>query len=138
MSGQLELIIEEINTTPVVNIEETNTALVVNIEDKNTTLVVNIEDGPGLSAYQIALNNGFVGTVEEWIQSLKGDSAYDIALDNGFVGTEEEWLKSLAVGLKISHEDSGKVLSNDGTDTEWTDIEQILNDSVIEWDLGEL
>lgn len=27
----------------------------------------------GLSAYQIALNNGFVGTEEEWLASLKGD-----------------------------------------------------------------
>ena len=46
MSGQLELIIEEINTTPVVNIEDESAELVVNIEDKNTTLVVNIEDNP--------------------------------------------------------------------------------------------
>ena len=27
--------------------------------------------------------------------SIKGDSAYQIALENGFVGTEEEWLLSL-------------------------------------------
>lgn len=28
---------------------------------------------PGLSAYQLAVINGFVGTEEEWIASLKGD-----------------------------------------------------------------
>lgn len=27
----------------------------------------------GLSAYEIALKNGFVGTEQEWIASLKGD-----------------------------------------------------------------
>lgn len=26
----------------------------------------------GLSAYEIAVNNGFVGTVSEWLESLKG------------------------------------------------------------------
>lgn len=83
---------------------------------------------PGLSAYQIAVNNGFVGTEAEWLASLEGpqgpqgmegpageqgpagaagadgapgapgadgDSAYQVALDNGFVGTEAEWLASL-------------------------------------------
>lgn len=29
----------------------------------------------GLSAYQIAVNNGFVGTEEEWLASLQGQSA---------------------------------------------------------------
>ncbi len=51
-----------------------------------------------VSAYSIAVKNGFVGTEEEWLASLQGEdgkSAYQIALDNGFVGTEEEWLASL-------------------------------------------
>ena len=70
----------------------------------------------GLSAYQIALNNGFVGTETQWLNSLQGTpgqqgptgpvgpqgltgnnglSAYQIALSNGFVGTETQWLNSL-------------------------------------------
>ena len=28
---------------------------------------------PGLSAYEVALENGFVGTEEEWLESLKGE-----------------------------------------------------------------
>ena len=33
------------------------------------------EDGSdGLSAYQIAVTEGFIGTQAEWIESLKGDS----------------------------------------------------------------
>lgn len=75
----------------------------------------------GLSAYEIALNNGFSGTEAEWLASLKGergedgikgstgekgnpgDSAYQIAVNNGFIGTESEWLSSLN-GLPIGFE----------------------------------
>ncbi len=58
----------------------------------------------GKSAYDIAVDHGFVGTEIDWLLSLKGEdgiigvdgkSAYQIALDNGFVGTESEWLASL-------------------------------------------
>ncbi len=70
----------------------------------------------GKSAYEIAVDGGFTGTEEEWLQSLKGKqgaageqglqgeagvdgvdgkSAYEIAVDGGFVGTEEEWILSL-------------------------------------------
>ena len=61
-------------------------------------------DARGKSAYQIAVENGFVGTEQEWLASLKGESgeyagkglsAYEIAVKNGFVGTEQEWLASL-------------------------------------------
>ncbi len=72
----------------------------------------------GKSAYEIAKENGFVGTVSEWLESLKGadglpgkdgvdgenghdgrngadgQSAYEIALSHGFIGTEQEWLDS--------------------------------------------
>lgn len=68
----------------------------------------------GKSAYQIAVDHGFEGTEEEWLESLKGSgssggsgtgspgkdgkdgkSAYEIAVDNGFVGSESDWLSSL-------------------------------------------
>ncbi|MGI6701239.1 MAG: S1C family serine protease [Christensenellales bacterium] len=51
-----------------------------------------------ISAYDIAVKNGFSGTEAEWLESLKGKkglSAYEIAVSNGFNGTEEEWLESL-------------------------------------------
>lgn len=61
--------------------------------------VTTFRDGVnGLSAYQIAVNNGFVGTEPEWLSFLEGIdglSAYDIAVLNGFVGTVPEWLLSL-------------------------------------------
>ena len=67
----------------------------------------------GYSAYEVAVINGFVGTEQQWLNSLvgeqgeqgeqglpglngsDGDSAYQVALDNGFVGTEQQWLDSL-------------------------------------------
>lgn len=53
---------------------------------------------PGLSAYQLAVAGGFVGSEAEWLVSLRGDagpSAYEVAVNAGFVGTEQEWLDSL-------------------------------------------
>lgn len=79
----------------------------------------------GRSAYEIAVEYGFVGTETEWLESLKGvdgkdgvngkdgcggrngadglpgrdgidgKSAYIIAVEHGFTGTENEWLQSL-------------------------------------------
>ena len=79
----------------------------------------------GKSAYEIAVEHGFVGTEVEWLESLKGvdgkdgvngkdgcdgrngadglpgrdgidgKSAYIIAVEHGFTGTENEWLQSL-------------------------------------------
>ncbi|UGL60475.1 lipase acylhydrolase domain protein [Staphylococcus phage vB_SurM-PSU4] len=60
-----------------------------------------------MTAYDIAVKNGFSGTEKEWVESIKGEkgdsglnltqggSAYEYALDNGFEGTVEEWLESL-------------------------------------------
>lgn len=64
----------------------------------------------GPSAYDIAVTNGFQGTVQDFLDSLKGEdgdyglpgvdgshglSAYEIAQEAGFTGTEAEWLASL-------------------------------------------
>ena len=61
--------------------------------------MVNIHRGPaGKSAYQVAVDNGFVGTEEQWLVSLVGPaglSAYQIAVAEGFEGTVADWLASL-------------------------------------------
>lgn len=58
--------------------------------------------GPdGKSAYELAVDKGFQGTVEEFLMSLKGEqgrsgkTAYTLALESGFRGTVTEWLLSL-------------------------------------------
>lgn len=59
----------------------------------------------GLSAYEIAVKNGFAGAVSEWLESLKGadgengKSAYEVAVEKGFTGSEEEWLQSITHDL---------------------------------------
>ncbi|MBQ8296994.1 MAG: collagen-like protein [Ruminococcus sp.] len=96
----------------------------------------------GLSAYELAVQKGFTGSLADWLESLKGAdgkdgtdgvdgkdgadgvngkdgadgkdgenglSAYEIALQNGFVGTESEWLKSLKGKDGTSPEVSGFV-----------------------------
>lgn len=61
--------------------------------------MVDLHRGPqGKSAYQVAVDNGFEGTEEQWLTSLTGpagDSAYAIAVQQGFVGTKDQWLASL-------------------------------------------
>ena len=76
----------------------------------------------GKSAYQLAVDGGFSGTLAEWLTSLNGTdgadgadgsdgvngrhgvdgsngidgkSAYDLAVDEGYSGTLSEWLQSL-------------------------------------------
>ena len=61
----------------------------------------------GKSAYELAVDNGYAGTLEEWLLSLvgaagavgpagqNGKSAYELAVDNGYTGTEAEWLTTL-------------------------------------------
>jgi len=56
---------------------------------------------PGQSAYAIAVADGFVGTVTQWLASLQGadgDDAYAVAVAAGFVGTRTQWLASLQGG----------------------------------------
>ena len=59
----------------------------------------------GQSAYEIAQENGFSGTIDEWLESLKGGpkgdpgtngkSAFELAKDEGFAGNLTAWLESL-------------------------------------------
>ncbi len=64
-----------------------------------------------ISAYDIAVKNGFVGTEEEWLLSLKGADGkdaeslgfgdlYEAAVASGFKGTELEFYQSLGVTLQ--------------------------------------
>ena len=98
-------------------------------EVQNGSNGTNDKDGEkGLSAYELAVQEGFTGSLAEWLNSLKGAdgkngvdgkdgadglngkdgadgkdgtdgkdglSAYEIALKNGFVGAESEWLDAL-------------------------------------------
>ena len=61
----------------------------------------------GASAYDLAVQQGYVGTLDEWLASLKGRdgtdlgegadgmSAYELAVQEGFTGSLSAWLDSL-------------------------------------------
>ena len=49
----------------------------------------------GLSAYELAVQHGYDGTLEDWLRSLQGKSAYEIAVEHGYTGTEEDWIGRL-------------------------------------------
>ncbi len=85
------------------------------IDENEIQTTINLAVGTaGLSAYEIAVNNGFTGTEEDWLDSLQGAtgidgqdglSAYEIAVNNGFTGTEEDWLISLQGVAGIAGQD---------------------------------
>lgn len=73
-----------------------------------------VRNGRGISSTTIA--NGVLSVVysdgtNEEIGRVAGKSAYEVALDNGFVGTVQEWLDSIApVATKTV---AGRVKPND-------------------------
>jgi hypothetical protein len=58
-------------TTVIISDDCTDVTVVVNETIENVTIEVCGLGEAGLSAYQIAVNNGFVGTEAEWLESLK-------------------------------------------------------------------
>ena len=64
------------------------------VDKKSVPAMTTVENG--LSAYELAVQYGFGGTVEQWLDSLKGQSAYEIAKTAGYSGTEDEWAAAMA------------------------------------------
>lgn len=62
-----------------------------------------VGDTQGADAYEVAVAEGFVGSRQAWLASLKGEDgvgspgkdAYQLAVDAGFVGSRTAWLASL-------------------------------------------
>ena len=94
------------------------------IKDKNGVWH-DVEAIRGLSAYQLAVKNGYTGTEEQWLASItgvEGKSAYQVAKEEGFEGTKTEWLASLK-GAKGDQGKSAYQVAQDGgytgTEAEW-------------------
>ena len=49
----------------------------------------------GMSAYALAVRQGYNQGLDQWLEDLVGASAYEVAVQQGFPGDEEAWLKSL-------------------------------------------
>ncbi len=85
-----------VNSCPAFNLVGNNCGLEpCPLTPQTLHLLSNICGGMrGMSAYQSAVANGFVGTEQEWLESLVGLSIYQLCVKNGtFVGTEEEFVK---------------------------------------------
>ena len=97
--------------TPVITVSDKGSLIIDGVDTNKSLIGPRGADGvpgsDGKSSYQIALDNGFKGSEEDWLKSLRGrdgsagidgrdgKSAYQVAVDNGFDGTEVEWLRSL-------------------------------------------
>lgn len=120
-------------TTPVIGVEQDTDGLYYwtldgewLTDDEGSKILA--QGMAGKSAYELAVEKGYRGTLDEWLASLKGNtgddgkSAYELAVEKGYQGTEEEWLAS----LNGSNGDDGKsayelAVENgyQGTEEEW-------------------
>lgn len=83
------------------------------VDYRNKSVKVPIEllkGNTGKGAYEIACDQGFKGTENQWIESLqgqngaKGDSAYKAAITGGYDGNEAEFNAALAnIGNGVQH-----------------------------------
>ena len=93
-------------TTPVIGVEQDTDGLYYwtldgewLTDDEGSKILA--QGMAGKSAYELAVEKGYRGTLDEWLASLNGNdgddgkSAYELAVENGYQGTEEEWLASL-------------------------------------------
>ena len=105
-------------TTPVIGVEQDTDGLYYwtldgewLTDDEGSKILA--QGMAGKSAYELAVEKGYRGTLEEWLASLKGNtgndgkSAYELAVEKGYQGTEEEWLASLN-GSNGNDGDDGK------------------------------
>lgn len=96
-------------TTPVIGVEQDTDGLYYwtldgewLTDDEGSKILA--QGMAGKSAYELAVEKGYRGTLDEWLASLNGSngddgkSAYELAVENGYQGTEEEWLASLKGG----------------------------------------
>lgn len=80
------------------------------------------ENAPGASAYDVAVANGFQGTVDEWLASLVGPAgadAYQVAVQGGYVGTRSQWLASLVGAAGKSAYEVAVAGGYVGTQAQW-------------------
>lgn len=49
----------------------------------------------GMSAYALAVRQGYNQSLDQWLEDLQGMSAYEVAVQQGFQGDETAWLESL-------------------------------------------
>src|SRR5690606_21345421 len=88
----------------VTTLVENGDGTITYTNENNQSVTVNLPSGlDGLSAYEIAVNNGFVGSEVEWLNSLQGSDANITLVDGANTtvesvgsGTGTEWKVNVA------------------------------------------
>lgn len=88
--------------------------------------------GNGKSAYELAVQEGYTGTLPQWLISLEGKSAYQIAQIFGYSGTKFEWLQSLVGNDGKSAYELAVIHGFTGTEVDWLASLHGTNGSIIE------
>ena len=82
-------------------------------------VLAGLKGDTGLSAYELAVQDGYQGTLQEWLKSLGGADAYEVAKKAGYEGSREEWLKTLIGATGLSAYELAKSEGYEGSLTEW-------------------
>ena len=82
-------------------------------------VLAGLKGDTGLSAYELAVQDGYQGTLQEWLKSLGGADAYEVAKSAGYTGSREEWLKTLIGETGLSAYELAKSEGYEGSLTEW-------------------
>ncbi len=121
-----KIVIIEHNTHSSVNVSENVTNVILRDNTTRRVTLVKISDSgkgsDGKSAYQIWLDAGNSGSVNDFLNSLKGDdgkSAYQSWLDQGNTGTEMEFIASLNGSDGLSAYEIWLGLGNLGSETDF-------------------
>lgn len=104
----------EAGSAPSANLGGTPRNRIINLGipkgEKGKEGVQGIPGAIGLSAYDIAVSNGFNGTKTDWLLAIKGvkgdtgpegpkgeegKSTYELSVDYGYSGSEREWLSGI-------------------------------------------
>ena len=81
-----------------------------------------IKDITPNDAYKIAIEHGFVGSVEDWLESMRGypgKDNYEIAVECGYTGTREQWVEETRGARGYSAYEIAIRNGFSGTEEEW-------------------
>lgn len=111
-----ELKIEEITTKTEASLKDAEVSgqilTLTKTDDSTVEVTLPVAGADGESAYEVAQNNGFTGSEEEWLESLKGptgDPGVDV--DNATIDPSGDLIISLSDGSSIN---AGKARGENG------------------------
>ncbi|MBQ6945511.1 MAG: hypothetical protein IJN43_14505 [Ruminococcus sp.] len=89
----------------------------------------------GLSAYEIAVKNGFVGTESEWLESLKGEKGTEIDLSKYVTQTALIYLQdSLKRDISAQQEQIENLSKKSHTHNNQSALDEITAERIEKWD----